>query len=425
MLNTSSAQKRSQTPFAHVPEERSSSKPQAFYPLPAIQQSVTVNFNYGVHFTRDLFAPENPLLAEVISPVVESSPKRAIVVIDGGLVAAKPELCEQIQAYSECYRKRLQWVEPPLVMPAGEGVKNNPELIQTIQQTIEQAGLCRHSYVVAIGGGALLDMVGYAAATAHRGLRLIRVPTTVLSQNDSGVGVKNSVNAFGKKNFLGTFSPPYAVLNDSDFLMTLGDRDWRAGIAEAIKVALIKDAEFFDFMADYAGALVRRDRDAMELVIHRCAELHLQHIATSGDPFELGSSRPLDFGHWAAHKLEQLTHYRLRHGEAVAMGLALDCTYSYLDGSLEKADWRQILDTLQALGFEICCAELVEKAGEPEHQHSVFQGLREFQEHLGGQLTLMLLRCIGKGVEVHQVDISRYQAAIALLQEESSQAETV
>ncbi len=424
MLNTSSAQKLSPKPLTQRPHQQGV-RPQACHSLPAIQQTVTVNFHYGVHFTRGLFMPGNSSLVDVIAPldaVAPPSPTRAIVVIDGGLVAAKPELCEQVLAYSECYRKRLHWVEPPLVMPAGEAVKNKPELVQSIQQTIEKAGLCRHSYVLAIGGGALLDMVGYAAATAHRGLRLIRIPTTVLSQNDSGVGVKNSINAFGKKNFLGTFSPPYAVLNDSDFLMSLGDRDWRAGIAEALKVALIKDAEFFDFMADYAGALVRRDRDAMELIIHRCAELHLQHIATSGDPFELGSSRPLDFGHWAAHKLEQLTNYRLRHGEAVAMGLALDCTYSYLDGKLEEADWRRILDTLQTLGFEICCAELVEHAGHPEHPDSVFQGLREFQEHLGGQLTLMLLQRIGQGFEVHEVDIARYQAAIALLQAQSSPA---
>ena len=93
--------------------------------------------------------------------------------------------------------------------------------------------------MVAIGGGAVLDAVGYAAATAHRGVRLIRVPTTVLSQDDSAVGVKNGINAFGKKNFVGSFAPPHAVLNDFDLLRTLQDRDWRAGISEAVKVALL------------------------------------------------------------------------------------------------------------------------------------------------------------------------------------------
>jgi 3-dehydroquinate synthase len=205
--------------------------------------------------------------------------------------------------------------------------------------------------VLGIGGGAVLDMVGYAAATAHRGIRLIRVPTTVLAQNDSGVGVKNGINAFGKKNFLGTFAPPYAVLNDIDFLTTLDDRDWRSGIAEAVKVALIKDANFFEFITTNAKALARRDMDSMQHLVYRCAQLHLNHIANSGDPFEKGSSRPLDFGHWAAHKLEQLTHYNLRHGEAVAIGIALDTTYSYMAGMLSRSDWQQVLETAENIRF--------------------------------------------------------------------------
>ncbi len=193
-------------------------------------------------------------------------------------------------------------------MDRGEAAKNDPTLVEKIHQIIERVGLCRHSYVLAIGGGAVIDLAGYAAATAHRGIRLVRIPTTVLAQNDSAVGVKNGINAFGKKNFLGTFAPPVAVLNDFDFLTTLGDRDWRAGIAEAVKVALIKDSEFFEFIRDRANDLAQRDSEAMEQLIYRCCQLHLNHIANYGDPFEMGSSRPLDFGHWAAHKLEQLTN---------------------------------------------------------------------------------------------------------------------
>src|SRR5204862_561409 len=130
----------------------------------------------------------------------------------------------------------------------GERVKNKHDWVLRVHHAIERAGLCRHSFLAAVGGGAVLDMAGLAAATAHRGIRHIRIPTTVLSQNDSGIGVKNGVNAFGKKNFLGTFAPPFAVINDSGFLTTLDDRDWRSGIAEAIKVALIKDAPFFNFI---------------------------------------------------------------------------------------------------------------------------------------------------------------------------------
>ena len=227
----------------------------------------------------------------------------------------------------------------------------------SIHRAIHEYGIDRHAYVLAVGGGAVLDMVGYAAATAHRGVRLVRVPTTVLSQNDSGIGVKNSVNAFGKKNFLGTFAPPFAVFNDFTFLTTLSDRDWRAGISEAIKVALLKDAASSLSWKSTQPRSSSEISTAMQWLVYRCAQLHLEHIATSGDPFELGSSRPLDFGHWAAHKLEQLSSYELRHGEAVAVGLALDATYAHLIGLLPEADWRRILDLIVAVGLPLYVRE--------------------------------------------------------------------
>ena len=142
--------------------------------------------------------------------------------------------------------------------------------------------------------------------------------------------MKNGVNAFGMKNLLGSFAPPFAVLNDADFLRTLQPRDKIAGVAEAVKVALIRDRAFFDWLEASADALRACEGAAMSRMIRRCAELHLDHIATGGDPFEMGSARPLDFGHWAAHKLEQLSRFRLCHGEAVAIGIALDVTIPLL-----------------------------------------------------------------------------------------------
>ncbi|MES1021578.1 3-dehydroquinate synthase [Gloeocapsa sp. BRSZ] len=381
----------------------------------SLKQCVSVTFNYDVHFTKGLFELNNPLFAQVLT-AEEDSPKKVLAVVDAGLVPHQPALLDNLAAYAEFYRDALIFVQQPAIVPGGEAAKNDPQLVEQLHHIIDRAGLCRHSYILAIGGGAVLDMAGYAAATAHRGIRLIRVPTTVLAQNDSGVGVKNGINAFGKKNFLGTFAPPYAVLNDLDFLTTLDDRDWRSGIAEAVKVALIKDADFLNFITKHAVKIAQRDLQIMQDLIYRCAQLHLEHIATSGDPFEKGSSRPLDFGHWAAHKLEQLTNYNLRHGEAVAIGIALDSTYSYLIGLLTKSDWQQILNTLQALGFSLYVPELVAQLHQLEHPDCLFRGLREFQEHLGGELTLMLLEKIGKGVEVHHVDLLVYERAIALLQ---------
>ena len=134
-------------------------------------------------------------------------------------------------------------------------------------------------------------------------------------------------------------------------------------------------------------------------------------------PFEKGSSRPLDFGHWAAHKLEQLTNYSLRHGEAVAIGIALDSTYSYLLGLLSQLEWQSILDTLTALGFTLYVPQLAIASEQPEHPRCLFRGLTEFREHLGGELTLMLLQGIGQRVEVHEVDLSLYRQAISILRE--------
>src|SRR5713226_4087877 len=358
-----------------------------------IHQTVQVSYYYAVHFTQQLFACDNPLLRDVISGGDMQPPKEILCVVDRGVWQHHPDLLDAISSYCQHHRSLIHLVCPPLVVPGGECAKNDLTNVATIQEAIHQYGICRHSYVMAIGGGAVLDMVGYAAATAHRGVRFIRVPTTVLSQNDSGIGVKNSVNAFGKKNFLGTFAPP---------------------------VALLKDVEFFDFIEEKTDRLVDRDMQAMLWLIYRCAQLHLDHIATSGDPFELGSSRPLDFGHWAAHKLEQLSDYTLRHGEAVAIGIALDSTYSYLAGLLPKPDWQRILGLISALRLAVYTRELSLHLYDRCDPRCIFTGLQEFREHLGGQLTLPLLKRIGRGIEVHEVDEQTMIRSIALLEEYQS-----
>ena len=324
--------------------------------MDAIQQVVRVEFRYGVHFTRGLFEPGNKVLRDLIAGA-GAAPRRVLFIVEEAVCTNESRLLQQIETYCRSHTAAIEIVTAPMVVPGGEALKNSSRYVDLIREMVNTHQICRHSFVIAIGGGALLDIAGFAAATSHRGIRLIRVPTTVLAQNDSGVGVKNSLNLFGKKNFIGTFTPPFAVINDVDFLKSLPDREWRSGVAEAVKVALIKDAKFFEYIESVAFALANRDMDVMERVIHRCAELHLQHIAGS-DPFEMGSSRPLDFGHWAAHKLEQVTEYRLRHGEAVAVGIALDTTYSHLCGKLSKPEWLRIMNLLMELGLPVYVPEL-------------------------------------------------------------------
>jgi 3-dehydroquinate synthase len=287
-------------------------------------------------------------------------------------------------------------------LQGGESLKNDENCLHRIYGDIESRKICRHSYIVAIGGGALLDTVGFAAATAHRGIRHFRFPTTTLGQADAGVGVKNGVNYNRKKNFVGAFAPPFAVVNDFSFLETLPDMHLRNGYIEAIKVALIRDEKFFDWIEANAQALNRFEPAAMQEIIHRCAEHHVAHIATSGDPFEMGSVRPLDFGHWAAHKLEQLSEFALSHGEAVAIGIAIDTLYSEEMGYLDKDCSNRILSLLKRLNFETY-SDRLERRNERGYPY-VLEGLEEFREHLGGLLTITLLKRIGSRFEVHEMD---------------------
>jgi 3-dehydroquinate synthase len=378
-----------------------------------IQQRFQVAVSYPVYFTTDVFAPSNRILCDLIA--ADQRPAHVIVVLDRGVERAHPALVGAIGAYCDAHGDVLTLAAPVLIVPGGEAIKNDRRHVDRVLEAINGAALCRHSYVIAVGGGAVLDAAGFAAATAHRGIRLIRVPTTVLAQDDSGVGVKNGINAFGKKNYLGTFAPPFAVVNDFNFLETLSDRDWRSGISEAIKVALIRDPEFFDRLEARADALLNRDAAAMREVVHHCAILHLRHIATSGDPFETGSSRPLDFGHWAAHKLEQMTQHRLRHGEAVSIGIALDTTYSYLAGFLAEGDWRRIINLLVAIGVPVYAPELGDGAEPAGHAHPVLEGLAEFQEHLGGPLTILLVKGIGRPFDVNEVRTDLMLRSIEIL----------
>ena len=372
----------------------------------SIERTFSIPFTHRLLFTEGVFHPRNPLLSEVVAGARPGGAVRLLFVVDAGVLEAWPGLRDAISTYCEVHRERVAFTGI-LAVPGGEASKNSEGPAREVLEAIERQRICRHSIVVAIGGGAVIDMVGYAAAIAHRGVGLIRIPTTVLAQNDAAVGVKNGLNYFGKKNFIGTFAVPLAIINDHEFLKTLEDRDWVAGTAEAVKVALIKDAAFFEALEKEAPALRRRDQPAMDRLIFRCAELHIDHIASGGDPFESGSSRPLDFGHWAAHKLEHLTGYALRHGEAVALGMALDVIYSARIGWIPQGAKERILKLLAALGFAL---EL--PGGLPGGPPALLAGIEEFREHLGGRLTITLLEGIGRKRDVHQIDLTVMEAAI-------------
>ncbi|MGB6150418.1 MAG: 3-dehydroquinate synthase [Pricia sp.] len=379
-----------------------------------IKQEFQVAYRYTLHSTNNVFGLDNPLFNQIIYGYKPNGRVKLLFVIDDGVALAHSKLINDIGAYCKKYGDQLVLTRS-IVVKGGEQSKNSAAQVDEILKAINDNAICRHSFVVVIGGGAVIDMVGYAAAIAHRGVKLIRIPTTVLSQNDSAVGVKNSINAFGKKNFLGTFALPYAIINDSNFLATLEQRDWISGIAEALKVALIKDIAFFAYLEKNAKKLRDRDHEAMQYTIYRCAEIHMQHISQGGDPFESGSSRPLDFGHWAAHKLEFLTNYRLRHGEAVAKGIVLDVTYAHLTGLITAEELQRIVGVFETIGFDLgfpldTDAEMTQ----------LLNGIEEFREHLGGQLTITLISEIGKKYDVHEIDNELMKKALKQVNEISN-----
>ena len=365
-------------------------------------------FVHRLRTTDDVFGQDQHVLADLVQPTVAGR-ARVQFWLDEQVQQARPDLVPQIAAFCAAH-DHLERVGGVQIVPGGEAIKNDIHIVERMLKVIHAADLDRRSYVVVIGGGAVLDAVGFAVAIAHRGLRLVRLPTTTLAQGDSGVGVKNAVNLFNKKNWLGSFAVPWGVVNDRTLLTSLPDREFVAGFSEAVKVALLKDRDFFATIERDADAIVARDMAAAGPVIDAAAKWHLDHITDGGDPFEMLEARPLDFGHWSAHKLEPMTDYRLRHGEAVGIGVAIDTVYSSLKFGLPVEDATRVLATLMRLGLPLSDPALMD-------MNVLFEGLEEFRQHLGGRLTVTMLRAIGEPFEIHEIDHAVMRQAILAVRE--------
>jgi 3-dehydroquinate synthase len=368
----------------------------------------SVPFRHRLRFSDDCFGKDWPEVAKLFE--AEEGPARLQVWIDQGVSDSDSSIVERIQACIQS-SSALTLTRPPQLLVGGEQIKTSDSAIEYLLQAIHDDGLDRRNYVLVIGGGAILDAVGYAAAIAHRGIRLVRFPTTTLAQADSGVGVKNAVNAFGKKNWKGTFSVPWAVVNDQSLLTGLSDRDFRSGFSEAVKVSLLKSPSAFHQLCQNAKQIAARDMSLAIQAIRASVLTHLHHITYGGDPFECNEARPLDFGHWSAHKLESLCKYQLRHGEAVAIGIAIDVVYSSLKHQLPREIVERTLQALHDLELPIFHPKLDDAA--------IFEGLEEFRQHLGGRLTLTMIQDLGKTLQVHTVDLDKMKQAIDYLASES------
>jgi 3-dehydroquinate synthase len=370
-----------------------------------IRQAFSVGYSFPVLFTRNSFETSNLVVRDAVR-AAGAKRHRVLLVVDSNLADATPGLLAKIKAYGDFHADTFDWAGPPFIVRGGEICKSDPREVEELHELVAKYKIDRQSFILAVGGGAMLDAVGYAAATAHRGVRLIRMPTTTLGQNDAGIGVKNSINAYGRKNFLGTFAPPFAVINDYEFLRTLPARELRAGMAEAVKIACIKDAEFLSWMHRERKALGAFVPEAVEQLIERCARGHIEHVG-SADPFESGSARPLDFGHWSAHFLEELTGNELRHGEAVAIGCALDSTYAFEQRLINEVELGKVMHTLEDMGFELFHPAL--------QRMDIEEALGQFREHLGGEMCITVPDPLGRRRELHQIDLPLMKQCIQAL----------
>ncbi|MCH2142968.1 MAG: 3-dehydroquinate synthase [Phycisphaerales bacterium] len=367
--------------------------------------SFSVQWTHRVLCCRDTFGAHGEAMAQLIAA---DGPTRVLAVLDEGLCTAQPELKSVVADWMAAHQPDIACVSEPMVVPGGERAKNDRGVVDSVIRSIHERGICRRSVVLAIGGGAMLDAVGLAAATAHRGVRIVRCPSTTLAQADAGVGVKNGINALGAKNLIGTFAPPLAVINDSLLLTSLSETDWRAGLSEAVKVALLKAPDLLDTIEQRSLMLRGRDLDAMEDIVNTTADLHVAHIVQGGDPFESHRARPLDFGHWSAHQLELMTGFRLSHGDAVAIGLLIDLQYGQLLRGAHSELTRRIAACFEALGFPLQCDALGD-------EDRLLLGIERFREHLGGQLAITLVGEPGQPAEVDVIDESLMRQAIRLV----------
>ncbi len=371
---------------------------------PAWDRASAFQFAHRVWFTDGALHRSNPALAHALRCACPSdAPRRMVAFVDQGVLNAWPTLESALASYIDAHAG-LPALAAVCPIIGGEACKNDPRNVDAVLEAVLHHRIDRQSVVLAIGGGAVLDVVGFGAAIAHRGVRHVRMPTTVLSQDDSGMGVKNGVNRTGKKNFTGAFAPADAIVCDRAFLTTLSETAWCSGFSEVVKIALLKDAALFAALERDAASIRRRSIDAAWPIIQRSADLHARHILESGDPFETRMARPLDYGHWSAHRMESLSGFALSHGEAVGIGVALDTVYAHAIGMLDERVVTRTISVLHALGMQTWHPLLAD-------MDSVLPGLEEFREHLGGRLTLTLLRGVGHAIDSHEVDRAAMRAA--------------
>ena len=328
---------------------------------------------------------------QLMTPGSMSIPGPCLIVTDDNVGPLYAERLKQVIGRSDC---------PLWQMPAGEPEKNLNRFAELLQAMAAQ-GLSRNATVLALGGGVIGDLAGFAAACYMRGIAFIQIPTTLLAMVDSSVGGKTAVDLAAGKNLVGAFHQPQAVWIDTAVLATLPDREFRAGLAEVLKYGAIADPDFFTWLEQHADDLLAKDPAALAHAIAHCCRQKAGVVAR--DETEQGERALLNFGHTFGHALEVLTDYgMLVHGEAVAIGMHLAAAYSAHLGLAPEHDRIRLQQLLLRFGLPTAMPHGV-------NSEAMVAKMRLDKKAISGNLRLVLWHGIGKAFIADNVDAALLQ----------------
>lgn len=355
--------------------------------------SPNLNRSYDIHIGSGLLES----CASLISPLL----KRDFIAIVTDENVAKTHLKGLTQALDGAGITHVTKIMPP-----GEASKSFTGL-EALMHWLLDNKVERQDMVIALGGGVIGDLTGFAAATLRRGVRFTQIPTTLLAQVDSSVGGKTGINVPQGKNLVGAFHQPSLVLADLDVLQTLPDREFRAGYAEIVKYAAICDRPFFDWLEDNLEALNNRNNDALSFAITKSCQTKADIVAQ--DEKEHGARALLNLGHTFAHAYENLTGYseNLLHGEAVGLGIAQAVQLSVHLGICPEADAQALVNHLTKAGLPVSQAEI---KGGPFKATDLVNAMAQDKKVSQGVMTFILMKSIGEAFITNEVSASQLTA---------------
>ncbi len=288
----------------------------------------------------------------------------------------------------------------PLIIKDGERYKNI-KTIQNIYNFLAEKGATRGSLLIAFGGGVVGDLGGFVASTYHRGMKLIHIPTTLLSMVDSSIGGKTGFNLRFGKNLVGSFYQPELILTDISLLTTLDDKEYLSGMAEVIKAGLIADKSLFNLIAERSEGIIEKEPHLLTNLVSTAQEIKIKVVCK--DEKESGLRAILNFGHTLGHALEKLANWKIKHGFAVAKGLAFESYLSFLKGYLNLTKTERIIKTLKCLGYDL-------KINPSEELTETFYYDKKRRHK---EVEWVLLKDIGKAVYGETVDKGILKEAIS------------